>query len=59
MLEGGHFRGGFRGGFRGDFHSAFVTQMARMNKGRVFYTSADRLGEYLLVDYISNKRKTI
>ena len=47
MLEGGRFRG------------AFVTQMARINKGRVFYTSADRLGEYLLVDYISNKKKRI
>jgi uncharacterized protein with von Willebrand factor type A (vWA) domain len=56
MLEGGHFSGGFRGDFRSDFHSAFVTQMARMNKGRVFYTSADRLGQYLLVDYISNKK---
>ncbi len=71
MLEGGQFRGGLRGGFddgfrggfgggfRGAFRGAFVTQMVRMNKGRVFYTSADRLGEYLLVDYISNKKKRI
>ncbi len=63
MLEGGRFRGGFRGGFYGgfrdEFHTAFVTQMARINKGRVFFTSADRLGEYLLVDYISNKKKVI
>jgi uncharacterized protein with von Willebrand factor type A (vWA) domain len=67
MLEGGGFRGGFRGGFyddfrgrfRGGFHGAFVTQMARLNKGRIFYTSADRLGEYLLVDYISNKKRRI
>ncbi len=43
----------------GGFVGAFVTQMARMNKGRVFYTSADSLGEYLLVDYISNKKKTL
>jgi len=47
MLESGRFLG------------AFVTQMARLNKGRVFYTSADSLGEYLLVDYIGNKRKKL
>jgi uncharacterized protein with von Willebrand factor type A (vWA) domain len=47
MLESGRFLG------------AFVTQMARMNKGRVFYTSADSLGQYLLVDYVSNKTKRI
>ena len=27
--------------------SAFVNRMARINKGRVFYTSADNLGQYL------------
>ncbi len=43
----------------GRSHGAFVMQMARMNKGRVFYTNADNLGQYLLVDYISNKRKRI
>jgi len=63
MLEGDPFRGGFRrgfrGGFEGRFQGDFVARMARMNKGRVFYTSADRLGEYLLVDYISNKQKKI
>jgi uncharacterized protein with von Willebrand factor type A (vWA) domain len=37
----------------------FVNQMTRLNKGRVFYTSADNLGEYLLVDYISNKKQKI
>ncbi|MFC2072210.1 VWA domain-containing protein [Chloroflexota bacterium] len=39
--------------------SGFVTQMARVNKGRVFYTNADSLGQYLLVDYISNKKRRI
>jgi len=33
--------------------------MARLNKGRVFFTSADTLGEYILVDYMSNKRKRL
>jgi len=41
------------------FLSAFVTQMARINKGRVFFTSPDRLGQYLLVDYISGKRRRL
>ena len=41
------------------FVNAFVTQMARINKGRVFFTSADTLGQYMLVDYISNKRSRI
>ncbi len=43
----------------GRFFSAFVNQMARINKGRVFFTRADNLGQYLLVDYITNKKKKI
>ena len=35
----------------------FVNQMAKMNKGRVFYTTPERLGQYILVDYVSQKRK--
>jgi len=44
---------------QGDFLNAFVTQMARVNKGRVFFTSADTLGRYMLVDYIASKRRTL
>jgi uncharacterized protein with von Willebrand factor type A (vWA) domain len=43
----------------GRFFSGFIKQMARINKGRVFYTSADNLGQYLLVDYISNRNKKV
>lgn len=39
--------------------TAFVTKMARINKGRVFFTSADTLGQYLIVDYIANKKRAI
>lgn len=39
------------------FRNQFVERIARLNKGRVFFTSPDRLGEYLLVDFISNRRK--
>ncbi len=37
----------------------FVNQVARINKGRVFYTTPDRLGQYILVDYVRNKRKPV
>ena len=37
----------------------FVNQMARINKGRVFYTTPDKLGEYILVDYVAQKQKRI
>src|SRR5439155_21993794 len=36
---------------------AFVEGMTRINKGRALYTRPDRLGEYLLVDYLAKKRK--
>jgi len=35
---------------------AFVERMTRINKGRALYTRPDRLGEYLLVDYMARKR---
>lgn len=38
---------------------AFVERMTRINKGRALYTRPDRLGQYLLVDYIGKKRKRI
>ena len=37
----------------------FVNQIAKMNKGRVFYTTPDQLGQYILVDYVQNKRKNV
>lgn len=37
----------------------FVNQVARINKGRVFYTTPDKLGEYILVDYVASKRKRL
>ncbi len=38
---------------------AFVEGMTRINKGRALYTRPDRLGEYLLVDYLAKKRKRV
>ncbi len=37
----------------------FVNQLAKINGGRVFYTTPDRLGEYLLVDYVQHKKKKV
>jgi uncharacterized protein with von Willebrand factor type A (vWA) domain len=34
----------------------FVNQMTRMNRGRAFFISPDRLGDYVLVDYVTSKR---
>lgn len=39
--------------------SSFVDQMTNINKGRAFYAAPDRLGEYILVDYVRNKRKKV
>src|SRR5881409_1927817 len=37
--------------------AAFVEQITRINRGRAFFSSPERLGEYVLVDYVSNKRR--
>ena len=37
----------------------FVNRMAKINKGRVFYTTPDKLGEYVLVDFVANRRRTL
>jgi uncharacterized protein with von Willebrand factor type A (vWA) domain len=37
----------------------FVNEMAKINKGRVFYTTPEGLGEYILVDYVAHKQKLI
>lgn len=37
----------------------FVSQLTKINRGRVFYTSPEKLGQYIVVDYLSNKRRKI
>src|SRR5215471_17705780 len=44
---------------RSQYLMAFVEQMTRINRGRAFFSGADRLGEYLLVDYVSSKRRRV
>jgi uncharacterized protein with von Willebrand factor type A (vWA) domain len=36
---------------------SIIEQMTQINKGRAFFTSADNLGEYMLVDFFENRRK--
>ncbi|MHB8718570.1 MAG: vWA domain-containing protein [Candidatus Dormibacteria bacterium] len=35
----------------------FVDEMSRLNHGRAFFISPDRLGDYVLVDYVASKRR--
>ena len=37
---------------------SFVEQMTKINRGRAFLSTPDRLGEYILVDYVKQKRRT-
>jgi uncharacterized protein with von Willebrand factor type A (vWA) domain len=37
----------------------FVDRMTRINRGRAFYTSASNLSEFVLVDYLNNRRKKV
>jgi uncharacterized protein with von Willebrand factor type A (vWA) domain len=43
----------------GYYLTDFVGQMTKLNKGRAFFTTPDNLGEYILVDYVANKRKKV
>jgi len=42
-----------------DDFTFFVDRMARVNKGRVFVTEPGNLGEYIIIDYINNKKSRI
>ena len=37
----------------------FVDRMTRINRGRAFYTSSSNLSEFVLVDYLTNRRKRV
>ena len=37
---------------------SFVERMTRMNRGRAFFTTPETLGDYLLVDFVEQKRRT-
>jgi uncharacterized protein with von Willebrand factor type A (vWA) domain len=39
--------------------AAFVEQMTRINRGRAFFATSDRLGEYVLVDFVRARRRAV
>jgi uncharacterized protein with von Willebrand factor type A (vWA) domain len=40
---------------RSSYLAKFVEDMARINHGRAFFASPDRLGEYMVVDFVSRR----
>jgi uncharacterized protein with von Willebrand factor type A (vWA) domain len=44
---------------RSPYMVQFINDLMRINSGRVFVATPDRLGEYILVDYVANKRKFV
>jgi len=44
---------------RGHYLIDFVNEMSKVNSGRAFYVEPEHLGEYILVDYVSNKRRRV
>ena len=37
----------------------FVAHMTKLNRGRAFYATPERLGEYVLVDFVSRRSKVV
>jgi len=37
---------------------SFVDQITKINNGRAFFSTPDKLGEYILVDFVNQKRRT-
>ena len=37
----------------------FVAHMTRLNRGRAFYATPERLGEYVLVDFVGRRSKRV
>ncbi len=44
---------------RDPYLQGFVKQLAEINKGRAYFTGLKNLGEYVLIDFVRNRKKTI
>jgi uncharacterized protein with von Willebrand factor type A (vWA) domain len=44
---------------RSPWLTGFVEEMARINHGRAFFTAPDRLGAYVVVDFVRSRRRLI
>jgi uncharacterized protein with von Willebrand factor type A (vWA) domain len=42
---------------RGPYLTEFINQVTRINRGRAFFVMPERLGEYILVDYVSGRQR--
>ncbi len=41
------------------YRTHFVRTMSKMNHGRAFFASPSHLGQYILLDYVTNKRRIV
>jgi len=37
----------------------FVTQLTELNRGRAYFSSLNKLGEYILMDFVENRRRRV
>jgi len=44
---------------RSPWLTRFVEEMARINRGRAFFTTPHKLGEYVLVDFVTSRRRSL
>jgi uncharacterized protein with von Willebrand factor type A (vWA) domain len=44
---------------RSSYLTNFVEEMARINHGRAFFAAPERLGEYVVVDFVRSRRRVI
>lgn len=44
---------------RSHYLADFVNEMTRINRGRAFFATPERLGDYILVDYVTNRRANV
>jgi uncharacterized protein with von Willebrand factor type A (vWA) domain len=38
--------------------TTFIKALTKINRGRIFFADPNQLGEYLIVDYVKNRRRT-
>ncbi|MEP7003752.1 MAG: VWA domain-containing protein [Chloroflexota bacterium] len=44
---------------RGHYLVDFVNQMSKLNGGRAFYVEPEKLGEFVLIDYVNHKKRRV
>ncbi|MDQ6692719.1 MAG: VWA domain-containing protein, partial [Candidatus Dormibacteraeota bacterium] len=42
---------------RGPYLTEFINRVTKLNRGRAFFVQPERLGEYILVDYVSGRQQ--